>query len=335
MKQFWVAMLALFLAPVAALAWGTQGHTMINRLAAQGLPATLPAFVRTPAAVREIAYLGPDEDRLKGAGRSWDADNDPGHYLDIGDDLTVFGVVRLSALPPTMEAYTRALEAAHSDPYRAGYVPYTIMDGWEQVRQDFALWRVDNYLASHAATARARASFAAERALRQTLTLADIGRWGHFVADGSQPLHVTVHFNGWGNYPNPNGYSTAHNIHAMFESEFVDRYVTLADVRRDLSPMHVMQPQTLITQRSLASLVGRYLTGTARAVPHLYAIQKAGGFTRGTPQAVDFTAAQLARGASMLRDLITLAWDDSLNANVGYPEVRVRDVLAGKVVPRG
>jgi hypothetical protein len=68
--------------PNAVFAWGFVGHTMINRLAAQNLPDSLPAFVRSPDAIAEIATLGPEEDRIKGAGQSWDDDKDPGHYLD-------------------------------------------------------------------------------------------------------------------------------------------------------------------------------------------------------------------------------------------------------------
>ncbi len=335
MKQFFAALLALALAPAVALAWGSDGHTMINRLAAETMPANLPAFVRSHQAIAEIAHLGPEEDRLKGAGTSWDADHDPGHFLDLGDDGTIAGVVRIDALPRSMAAYARALEAAHTDPYRMGFVPYTIMDGYEQLRKDFALWRVDNYLASHALTAAARARFAQERAWRESLTLAEIGTWGHYVADGSQPLHITVHYNGWGHYPNPHGYSESHRIHSMFESEFVAAHVTLAEVRARMTLDAVAQPGALLTQRELAARVGAYLRGSARAVPELYAIEKAGGFEHATPQAVGFTAEQLARGASMLRDLVTLAWNDSLNASVGYPEVPVRDILSGKVAPRG
>ncbi len=211
--------LALALLPQLAFAWGYVGHTIINRLAAESLPENLPAFARTPDAIAEITTLGPEEDRIKGAGRSWDDDNDSGHYLDIGDDGTVAGVVRLDALPKDMQAYADALAKVGTNPYRMGYVPYSIMDGFERVRQDFAIWRVDDYLATHATTQEARDEFAKDRALREKLTLRDIGDWGHFVGDGSQPLHITVHFNGWGNYPNPNSYTTEH-IHSPFETAF-------------------------------------------------------------------------------------------------------------------
>jgi hypothetical protein len=315
--------------PIATLAWGSTGHTMINRVAAEKLPASVPAFLRTPQAVAEIATLGPEEDRLKGAGDSWDGDFDEGHFLDLQDDGTIAGVVNTSALPENMGAYTLALEKAGTTPYKQGYLPYTIMDGFERVRKDFAYWRVDDYLATHASNDADRARFTNDRSLRETLILRDIGVWGHYVGDGSQPLHVTIHYNGWGNYPNPKNYSTSKHLHAMFEGDYVDAHVKIDDVRSRVPASTIADTNELLSQDAIASKVGTYLTGSAKAVPQLYDIEAAHGFEDGTAAATAFTAAQVARGAAMFRDLITLAWDDSLNETVGYPEVKVRDVLDG------
>ena len=49
------------------------------------------------------------------------------------------------------------------------------------------------------------------------------------MADASQPMHVSVHFNGWGNFPNPNGFTTA-PIHAPFEGAFVKNYIDFRKV---------------------------------------------------------------------------------------------------------
>jgi len=315
--------------PVAAFAWGADGHRMINQIAAKALPPSVPAFLRTPAAVAEIEALGPEEDRLKDAGTSWDDDNDPGHYVDIGDDGTIDGV-SLDALPKDMRAYAVALGRDGKDPYGDGYLPYNIIDGYEQIRKDFAIWRVDDYGAKAAADAAARLAFANDLALRETLTLRDIGVYGHFVGDGSQPLHVTIHYNGWGKYPNPKGYSDDHHLHAFFESEFVRKYARPAAVQDLVGAYAEAPPSTLLSQAQIATLVTVYLRGSASRVTPLYDIEAAHGFASGSPAAVAFVDAQLARGASMLRDIIVLAWDDSLNAKAGYPAVDVRDVLSGK-----
>lgn len=319
--------------PAQALAWGSTGHSIIGRVAAETLPASTPAFLRTKSAIDEIETLGPEEDAIKGSGDSWDADNDPGHFLDVDDNGTVAGVVHLDALPKNMKDYAEALASAGATPYGVGFVPYQIMDGFERVRKDLAYWRVDAYMSTHAATSSARTSFARERMLRESLTLRDIGDFGHFVGDGSQPLHITIHYNGWGNYPNPQGFTTKH-IHSEFESEFVDRYAKI-DVVRSLVPPYVRtSPGQLLAQSQIGLLVGTYLAGSAAQVVPLYTLYGRGAFENGSSTAVRFTDEQLARGATMFRNLIALAWEDSLNQTVGYPPVPVKDVLAGTVVPR-
>jgi hypothetical protein len=317
-----------------AFAWGDKGHEIIGQLAGSSLPATVPAFMRTMPAQYELMYLGPELDRLKGSGTAWDAENDPGHYIDLDDNGMIAGVVSLQKLPATREDYDTALRAAGTDQYRQGYSPYAIIEGWEQLRYDFGYWRVDNYRASHGATSGARAVAVTNRAIDQALILRDAGVWGHFVEDACQPLHVTIHFNGWGKYPNPNGYTMSQKTHSFFESTFVDRYITPSIVNRQMVPSMMIAPDKLLTQDQIATLVAGYIQGSVQAVGPLYDIEKAGGFANGSPAAVKFTATQLARGADELRDLITLAWYDSLNAKVGYPYQSVRDILKGLPPPK-
>ena len=334
MKKSIAAVLLAALMPASALAWGTNGHRMISRVAAENLPASVPAFLRTGAAMREIEVLAAEEDRLKDAGPSWDDDNDPGHFLDVDDNFEIDGVVKLSALPKDMSVYTKALYSVHKDPYKEGFLPYSIIDGFERIRKDFAIWRVDDYMATHAATPEMQQRFVQDRALREDLTLRDIGDWSHFVGDGSQPLHVTSRFNGWGGGPNPNGYTQSQHMHAKFESVFVDAHVKIPDVRKQYVKPVAIVPESSYSQEQIAALVGKYLIGTARNVPKVYQIEKDGGFDGATQGAVAFTATQLARGSEMIDKLVSLAWEDSLNQKVGYPEIPVRDILSGKVVPR-
>ena len=49
--------------PESAVAWGNEGHTYVNRVAAEKIPASMPRFLRR--AVVEIAYLGPEPDRWR------------------------------------------------------------------------------------------------------------------------------------------------------------------------------------------------------------------------------------------------------------------------------
>ena len=327
---------AVFAASSAsALAWGGKGHHIVNHVAALSLPSSVPAFMRTAAAIDEIGNLGIELDLLNGAGTAWDASNDPGHYVDVGDDNTIFGLP-LTHLPATQEAYNAALQARGTDQYKAGYLPYSILEGWQQLRMDFAYWRVDAYESAHAATAGIRAKAADHRRLDEALVLRDAGVWGHFVADASQPLHISVHFNGWGKYPNPHGYTNSTHVHDLFESVAVDRYISESQVTKRIKATNIPQTAHLVSGTQAMSAIARYLAGSNATVSQLYGIDKAGGFTHGTPQARTFIAGRLAYGAQELRDLIVWAWQDSLNQTIGddIPQ-HVRDIVSGATPYKG
>ncbi len=167
----------------------------------------------------------------------------------------------------------------------------------------------------------------------QRQIVSDIGMWGHYIGDGAQPLHVTVHFNGWGKFPNPNGFTTSQRTHSFFESTFVDKYMSVGGVAALLPPgSPLAQPQTLLTQDQVMADVAQYLRATLSSVPQLYQIEKAGGFDTGSDAAKQFAAQRLAAGAAELRDLSVLAWDDSVHARVGFPATSVQDVLSGRAV---
>jgi hypothetical protein len=307
----------------SALAWGLAGHRLINGVAVLTLPTSVPSFVRS--ASDTITALGPELDRTKDAGEPHDADRDPGHYVDLLDDGTVKGLA-LSALPLSREAYDTLLRSNGSNQYRIGFLPYSIMDGWQQVVKDFAIWRVDQIGAARAASSTDRAWFSSDERLREMLTIRDIGVWGHYVGDGSQPLHVSVHYNGWGDYPNPKGYSQSRSLHARFEGEFVTQYAVRAKVASGVPKYHACGCP-------IEEHITTYLKQTLSMVPSLYELERTHAFDNGSPAAVSFMEARLSAGAQMLRDLIVDAWTTSEDATVGYPEINVRDFENGSVAP--
>ncbi len=317
-------LLALALAPGHALAWGATGHEWITGIAIEKLPDDVPAFVRAPETLPELAAMGREVDRSRGAGETHDKERDPGHYINLTDDARAMDVVPLDQLPVTREAYDTALRKAGWTQYKAGYLPYAIIDGWQQLRKDFAYWRTDVKGAETASSPEERAWFEADRRLREKLALRDIGVWSHYVADGSQPLHVTVHFNGWGYLPSPQGYTNSNHIHAYFEGEFVRRNVT-----RDAVAAAVMPWQDC--RCSIQEKTQALLRLTLSNVVPLYEIEKAGGFKAHDQRGIDFATARLATGAQFTRDMIYDAWRTSADAMVGYPMVNVRDIESEKV----
>jgi len=311
--------------PVQALGWGATGHRIVGRTAQAALPADLPPFLRTAQAVDDVGELSREPDRSKAAGKVHDSDRDPGHFLDLADDGTVLGGPRLDALPATRADYETALRAAGTDSWKAGYLPYSIVDRWQQLAHDFAYWRILKAAEGNRAWVKHRAWFAADRRRREAQILQDIGQLSHFVGDGGQPLHVTEHFNGWGDAPNPAGYTTA-RVHGPFEGELVRGFVRPKDVAAHLAPVRLCR--CTIEQRT-----ARYLLGTSRLVVPFYELEKAGGLQPGDARGPAFARDQLARSASELRDQIVEAWIASADEAVGWKPVSVADVVAGRSDP--
>jgi hypothetical protein len=315
----------LLAAPAQALAWGATGHRMVGQLAIEALPASIPAFLRTAKAADDAGELSREPDRSKAAGKVHDSDRDPAHFLDLADDGAVLGGPRLDALPPTRADYETALRAAGADSWKAGYLPYAIVDRWQQLAHDFAYWRVLAAAEKNRAWAGRRAWYVADRRRRESQILRDIGELSHFVGDGAQPLHVTLHFNGWGPYPNPAGYTQA-KVHGPFEGDLVRASVRKAAVARRMAPLRICG--CTAEQRAVD-----YLAETNRRVIPFYELEKAGGLQPGDPRGPAFARDQLARGASELRDQIVEAWTASADLAVGWKPVSPADVAAGRVDP--
>jgi hypothetical protein len=309
-----------------AMAWGSSGHRMIGVAAMEGLPAELPDFLHEPSSVTSVGEFSREPDRSRNAGKTHDADRDPGHFVDGGDDGKVAGAVSFTALPATRDEYETALRAAGTSSWKMGYLPYSIIEDWQQLAKDFAYWRVDRAGARNTTSPERRDWMRGDALRRQAQILVDIGLLSHFVGDGSMPLHASIHFNGWGPFVNPNGYTLEH-VHVPWEGAYVHRVVTLAALKAAMRPFH--DCNCPIEQR-----VGAYLSEDLTTVVPFYEMEKAGGFNAGEANGVQFTIWRVAVGASELRDEIVLAWRASADGKVGYgPELSVHEVESSKIDP--
>lgn len=306
-----------------ALAWEDVGHRMIGQLGAAALPENIPAFLRTSEAVRDIGELAREPDRSRGAGRTHDSDRDPGHFVDGDDAGLILGGPPLGKVPMTRAEYEKQLQAVGTDSWKAGYLPYSIIEGWQQLAKDFAYWRADTAGEKAATDPAHRAFLTQDRLRRERQIVQDLGAWAHYVGDASQPLHLTVHYNGWGKGPNPNGYTTA-PIHAPVEGAFVNTNIKAAAVRA------AMRPYAACGRCFIDEMTGTYLLNESQYMEPLYQLEKAGGFKDGDPRGVLFITSRLAEGASELRDLVVDAWNASGRMTVGYPGTSAADVEAGK-----
>jgi S1/P1 Nuclease len=277
------ATLVCLAAPQNAHAWGDVGHRMINRLAAANLPADVPAFLRTPEAINEIEYLGPEPDRWRSpAEPELNAAQAPEHFIDM--ELAD----ALGPLPHRRFDFYAKVYAAGQKPDTIGLQPWETDEVWERLK---------------AAMRQYRALSAAKQDTKpvEAAVLFYAGWLGHYVGDGSQPLHVTVQYNGWTG-PDPNGYTTAHQIHSLFESAFVGANMHAPEVQAKLTPAKTIDGD-------MFDAYVAYLRHTGLYIEKVYQIEKAGGFVgAGSSESRDFTADRLAAGASMLRDMIYTAW---------------------------
>jgi S1/P1 Nuclease len=276
----------------AAFGWGAEGHTYVNQVAARHIPAEMPRFLRQAAA--EIAYLGPEPDRWRSS-MTFALKNaqEPDHFIDLER------VAWLDPLPPGRYEFYRKLyekRAAtpdHADDYlpeRVGLQPYIVAEIYGRLVEAFHQYR--QLRDQHQPTSPV-----------QHAIVFYAGWLGHYVADGSQPLHTTIQYNGWVG-PNPNGYTTEHYIHARFESNYVADNIKAADFSQLVHP-----PQKL--SDPFANYV-EYLKQSNKLVEQVYQLDKAKAFDgKGTPQAFDFTTHRLAAGSQMLLDLWYTAWLDS------------------------
>jgi hypothetical protein len=306
-----------------ALAWGDTGHRIIGQLATATLPDSLPAFLRAPQAVLDIGELAREPDRSRGSGRTHDSDRDAGHFVDGDDDGKILGGPPLGKVPVTRSEYETQLRAVGADSWKAGYLPYSIIEGWQQLAKDFAYWRADAAGEKLATDPKHKAWLTQDRLRRERLVISDLGVWAHFVGDASQPLHTTVHFNGWGRGPNPGGYTTA-PIHVPLEGPYVSKYVKADAVKAQ------MRPYADCGRCFIDEMTGAYLVGEAQFLLPLYQLEKAGGFKDGDPRGVAFMTLRIAEGASELRDMTVAAWNASGRLIVGYPGMSAADVEAGK-----
>jgi hypothetical protein len=269
----------------------------VNRLGASTLPASVPAFLRSDAAVSEIEYLGPEPDRWRSpAEPELNAEQAPEHFLDLEP------ADALGPLPHKRLDFEAKVYAAGERPEKIGLQPWVGTEVWERLKAALRQYRTLDAEHKDTRGVEAAAIFYA-------------GWLGHYVGDAAQPLHTTIQYNGWVG-PNPNGYTTEHKIHWQFEGPFVDANLHEAQVRAKMTEPKVIEGD-------MFDAYVAYMRNSKTHVEQVYQLEKAGGFAgAGTPQSRDFTAARLAAGASMLRDMILTAWVDSAQP--------VADPYAGK-----
>jgi hypothetical protein len=283
-----VAAIGVIAIPALVYAWGDAGHRIIGEAATLKLPPSMPAFFRS--APKRLAYLNPEPDRWKDRGErsldpALDGGTSPNHFIDM--ELVPPAVLAAALKAPNRFAYIDTIEKAGVKTSTMGLLPFEILEGAQRLRVDFRNWRA--------------APDSIKPFIEQRI-IDDAGILGHYVADGSNPAHTTIHFNGWKG-ANPNAFATDTRFHARFESIYVGSKIKLTDI------MSAMDTTARVLPDLRAAIIA-YLTESNAQVEPLYRVDKAHPYDSTTTAGENkaFAVERLTAGARMLRDIWWTAW---------------------------
>jgi len=310
-------------AAVTASAWDYTGHRMVNQLALAALPADFPAFVREPANAERIAFLAGEADRwrnvpdliMKQSGGSWtdhfcDIEYIPAAGLDISkvpsfryDFILQFAAGRATHLDkfPMIDP---AKNTDHTAEW-PGFAPWAISEHYARLKSGFSYLKVFEELGTAEEVANARANI-----------VYVMGVMGHFVGDCAQPLHTTIHHNGWIG-ANPNGYTVWNGFHSWIDGGFVAKAgIKVAEMMPRVVPAEAMALAPLADGRDAFFVATMdYLIAQNKLVEPLYALEQKGVFKADvaatSTEGQEFIKARLLTGGQMLARIWVTAWKNA------------------------
>jgi hypothetical protein len=305
---------------VPAFAWDYEGHRTVNQVALASLPADFPSFVREPANAERIAFLSGEPDRwrnvpegmMKQSGGSGtdhflNIEYIPAAGLDVAkvpsfryDFIQQFAAGRATHLEnfPILDP---AKNDDHSDEW-PGFAPWAISEYYLRLKSGFSYLKVYEELGTPDEIANARANI-----------VYIMGVMGHYVGDCSQPLHTTVHHNGWTG-ANPNGYTTWRGFHSWIDGGFVNKAgLKLSELIPQTKPVQPLELAKRPDGRDpFFVAMMDYLVEQNKLVEPLYVLEKKGALkaevAATSVEAQDFIKARLLTGGRMLAQAWATAW---------------------------
>jgi len=303
--------------PVGLQAWGADGHRIVNQVALASLPADFPAWIHEPANAERITFLANEPDRWRDdANHMMEHATKPDHEIDW-EEFADAGIDVNTLTPYRYEFVVQfaAGRAAHPERFRPinpktdvnhtyafpGFLPWAISEAYGKLEVCLSYLKEYEQFGTPAEIANARAN-----------VIYVMGVMGHFVGDGSQPLHVTKQFNGWYG-PNPNGYITKAGFHGWIDSGFIVKAgINFAEILPGVKPAAPLSLAPRADGRDPVWVaILDYLQESNRRVEPLYQLEKAGPLKMYGPPTTEgraFIDAQLLRGGEMLGALWLTAW---------------------------
>lgn len=297
-------------------AWDYEGHRAINELALASLPADFGGFKLTPVKKNRIAFLGGEPDRWRNVTNvPLKHVNGPDHYIDL-EDLKWYGLTpdTLPLMRYDMVAIIARERAAHPekfppiDPAKnadhtrelSGFLPWAITENYEKLKSEFGYLKAfQKYGGTPEEIANAEANI-----------IYVMGVMGHYVGDATQPLHTTMHFNGWVG-DNPHGYTTNRTFHQWIDGGYFHQTggINVGKLAGKIHPAERIknagQPDGMF--RDAVS----YIVEQNKLVGPLYELDKEGKLTGEGDKGLEgraFLDGQLVKAGQMLGDIWYTAW---------------------------
>lgn len=304
-------------------AWDYEGHRLVNQLALTSLPKDFPAFALTPEAQERIAFLAGEPDRWRNTPNlELKHVNGPDHYIDLEEvywyDLTP------ETLPPLRYDFMAQIarsRAAHPDRFPpidpshdsdhtrelSGFLPWTMTEYYAKLKSEFS------YLKAF----QQAGGTPDEIANAQENIIYTMGVMGHFYGDASQPLHTTIHFNGWVG-PNPHHYTTNHTFHAWIDGGYIAKVHISADLdemRKQIRPAQIVSynGQPAESDQIFPAAVA-FIVAQNKLVEPLYKLEqehKLTGRDELGMQGKPFIEGQLIKAGQFLGDIWYTAWQQA------------------------
>jgi hypothetical protein len=297
-------------------AWDYEGHHTINELALASLPADFGGFTLTLALKNRIAFLAGEPDRWRNVNDlPLKHVNGPDHYFDL-EDVALHGLTAetLPLMRYDFVADIARTRAAHPEKFPTidpakdadhtreleGFLPWAITEYYGKLKSNFSSLK----------TFKKYGGTPGEIAIAEADCIYVMGVMGHYVGDGSQPLHTTKHYNGWGG-DNPKGYTTQPTFHAWIDGGYLKKTGGLnADAL--IGKIH---PAEKIASADAPDGMFRdvvaYLVEQNKLVEPLYEMDKDGrlsGDGEKGRQGRPFLEDQIVKAGQMLGNLWLTAW---------------------------
>ncbi|MDD5674100.1 MAG: hypothetical protein PHC61_08060 [Chitinivibrionales bacterium] len=279
MKVFYRFTFAVILfGTLPAHAWHNNGHYKSTLSAVTLAQTKLPDFFMREA--KSIAQISQDPDLFKDpALPQLKSSETPEHFINMEQ-------LKGEKLPELRSMYSELCFKNKLNPFIVGFLPYAIIE-WEQkltiALAEFRRWPSDEAI--------------------QTKCQVYAGIMVHYAADCTQPLHVTINFDG---KARPDGSSPRTGIHNK-----VDALLGKAD-ERQIGPDLIRR---LHSFPSVWDAINSQMASALALMPHVYEMEKSLFDTTITgktdPAIIAFTDERFKATVLFLADLFISAWEKS------------------------